>query len=394
MKKGGTMDIYRFFSGYVKAEIKGGRLERFINIIINKKIYIWDVIKKSDGTVEFYVSKKGYDKINDIAQEHNIICEKKQEYGFLYFMKNIKRRWMFAVFVPVSLCILFLFSSVIWSVEITKADYVSEKEIRAALKELGLSEGKLKYNIDYKNAANVLLTKFDELIWANVELEGTKLVVTLQPRKKAPEFIDKDTPCNLVAKKDGYIISVTAENGEKIVKPGDTVIKGQTLVSGIVQSMRVGARYVHSLGEVKAKTWTEKIKEQKLYKYDKIYTGETKKYTEADIFSFKIPIYFKKNIDFYNYDSIIKESNIFFLGFKKYEYREYTLKKTKISINEAVKLCSDELLNEIKKETENIKTKKITYDVIDDETINVRVFVESEENIAQSEKIVTDKTVR
>ncbi len=387
------MNIYGFFAGYFEVVIKGGRVERFLNIIVNKKIYIWNVIKNKDGNISFFVSKRGFEKVKELAENNGIECVLRQEYGFGCYLKNLKKRWMFAIFVPLGISILFLFSSVIWQVEITKADYIKENEVREVLKELGLSEGKIKYNIDYRNASNVLLTKFDELIWANVELEGTKLVVTLQPRKKAPEFIDKDTPCNLVAKKDGYILSIIAENGEKAVKVGDTVLKGQTLISGIVQSNRVGARYVHSLGKVTAKTWSEKEKEQKLYKYDKIYTGQVKNLWELNIFGFKIPIYFKKNIDFYNYDSIIKESNIFFLNFRKYEYREYKLKKTKISVKDAVKICSDELLAEIKKETKDIKTKKISYSNIDDETINVRVFTESEEDIAVSEKIVTDKIV-
>lgn len=387
------MNFYSFLKGYYEVKIEGGRTERFLNIIVSKKIYIWNVMRNKEGGISFFVSKRGYEKVKELSGEIGLECIIKKEYGFFYYLKALKKRWMFAIFVPLGISILFLFSSVIWQVEITKADYIDEKEVRMALKELGLSEGRIKYNIDYRNASNVLLTKFEELIWANVELEGTKLVVTLQPRKKAPEFIDKDTPCNLVAKKDGYILSIIAENGEKAVKVGDTVLKGQTLISGIVQSNKVGARYVHSLGKVLAKTWSEKEKEQKLYKYDKIYTGEVKNQWEIDIFGFKIPIYFKKNIDFYNYDSIIKESNILFLNFRKYEYREYKLQKTKISVKDAVKLCSDELLEEIKKETKNIKTKKISYSNIDEETINVRVFTESEEDIAFSERIVTDKVI-
>lgn len=385
------MNLYNYFSGYLKIRVKGIRCERFLNIIIHKNIYIHNVIKTDSGTLEFYVSKKGYEIIEKTADENGLECEKISEHGFLTDFKKLKKRWMFAVFIPLSAVVIFLLSSVIWSIDITKADYVDEKKVRKTLKEIGLSEGSIKYNIDYRNASNTILKKHEEFIWANVELEGTKLRVTLEPRKKKPEFIDKDTPCNIVAEKDGYILTVTAENGEKVVKPGDTVFKGQTLISGIVQSNRVGALYVHSLGEVKARTWTEKRKKQKLYKYDKVYTENKNISYEIEIFGVKIPINFKKNIDFYNYDSIIKESNIFFINLKKYINSEYTLKKTKLTVNEAVKICSDELFEEIKKETENITSKKITYHTLDDETIEVRVFVQSEEDIAKSEKISADK---
>lgn len=382
--------MYKFFKGYAKVKISGKRTERFLNILAESNILIWDIKKKNENETEFFVYKKSLPFLKEKSEKFGAFVETKKEYGFFEEIKRLKKRWMFAVFLPAFVFSLFLFSSVIWSVDIPKNDYIEREKIESALKDVGIAKGKIKYNMNVRHAANYLLMKYEELIWANVEIFGTKVVVTLVPRDKKPEIVDKDTPCNIVAKKDGYIINVTAENGEKIVKKGDFAVKGQTLISGVVQSTMVGARYVHAQGEVLAEAITEKKEEQKLYKYSKNYTKKSKNIYEINVGKIKIPIDFQKNIDFFNYDSIIKESNILFFKVKKEERNEYTLKKEKLSEKEAVKICSDKLFNEIKKTTKNIKDKKVTYERKDDETVLVKVSVVSEEDIASQVPLKTD----
>lgn len=382
--------MYKFFKGSAKVKISGKRTERFLNILAKNKILIWDVSKKSENELEFFVYKRNIPFLKKKAAETGANFEILREYGFFEETKRLKKRWVIAVFLPVFAFLLFLFSSVIWSVDIPKTDYIEKEKIESALKEVGIAKGKIKYNMNVRHASNYLLMKYEELIWANVEIFGTRVEVTLVPRDEKPKIVDKDTPCNIVAKKDGYIISVTAENGDKAVKTGDLVVKGQTLISGVVQSTAVGARYVHAQGKVVARAVTEKKKEQKLYKYTKNYTQKSKNIYEIAIGKIKIPIDFQKNIDFFNYDSIIKESDILFFKIKKETKNEYSLKKEKLSEKEAVKICSDRLFGEIEKTTENIKDKKVTYEKKDDETVLVRVSVISEEDIAAEVPLKTD----
>lgn len=385
--------MYKFFKGYVRIIVQGRRAERFLNIIAEDRIVIWNVGKLDEDKIEFFTFKKNVDYLIEKSKISGLMCDITGKYGFFEEIKRLKKRWMFAFFIPGFSAVLFLCSSVIWSVDIPDVDYIDKNKIKTALHEVGIGVGKIKYNIDVRHAANYLLMKYDELIWANVEFEGTRVRVTLEPRDKIPEIVDKDTPCNIVSKKDGYIIKIIAENGDKAVKIGDAVVKGQLLISGIVQSQKIGGRYVHAQGEVVAETWTEKKKEQKLYEYEKIYTGNTEKTYEIDLGGIKFPLYLKKNIDFYNYDSIIKESNILFFKVKKHEFSEYTLKKKKLSVQDAVKRCSEEILEEIKKETENIKYKKVTFVKKDEETVEVRVFVKSVESVGEEAPLKTDTVI-
>lgn len=384
--------MYKFLKGYSKIKVFGNRAERFLNVLSKEKILIWNVGKNKENEIEFFAFSKNVTFISEKAKKYGLTVEEFKKYGFFEEVKRLKKRWMFAIFLPLFAILIFLFSSVIWSVDVPNVDYIEKEKIITALKEVGIAKGKIKYNMDVRHASNYLLMKYEELIWANVEIFGTRVEVTLEPRDEKPKIVDKDTPCNIVAKKDGFIVSMIAENGDKAVKIGDNVVKGQTLISGVVQSTAVGARYVHAQGTVMAEARNEKAKTQKLYEYKKNYTGKSKKNYEFNIFGRKIPIDFQKNIDFFNYDSIIKESDILFFNVKTQIKNEYTLKKETLSLEEAVKKCSDELFFEIEKSTKNIKNKKVTYQKINDETIKVKVVVESLENIGVEAPLKTDIT--
>ena len=75
---------------------------------------------------------------------------------------------------------------------------------------------------------------------------------------KPPKLIDTSTPCNIVASKDGIIHQPIVMEGELVVEVGDTVRKGQLLVSGIIEHQDTQiVRYVHARANIWARTWYE-----------------------------------------------------------------------------------------------------------------------------------------
>lgn len=381
------LKIYRYIKGYYYTHLYGENTERILNRALSRNVYIWDLKKKSENSVEFFVSKKGFSIIKELSDESNISFEAVQYFGLDKTLKQIKKRQIFFYAGITAVICMLVSSSFIWYIDVPDVSYVSKEEIKQTLYELGIKEGSLRKTIDYKKIVNTLRTKYENLIWADAELQGTRLKISLVPRTHAPQIVEKDVPCDIVAEKNGYITEIIAENGEKRVKPGDTVIKGQVLISGLVPSKTVGTRYVHSQGSVIARTWIEKEKEQKLYEYEKEYSGETYKVREIHLPFIKIPLYFKKNIDFYNYDSIIKEKHILFVTYREYCYSDYKLKKVPITVENAVKKAENELCDEIKNETDKINDIKTEYTQLDDETVKVRAVAESTEEIGEEREI-------
>ncbi|MBQ7792239.1 MAG: sporulation protein YqfD, partial [Clostridia bacterium] len=295
---------------------------------------------------------------------------------------------VFLVSALIFVAVILISSSFIWTVEITGGEFMEEAKVTEQLSSYGLGVGKLRKTVDFTRVSNQLIQDFDEILWANVELHGTKLMVTLVPRTKAPQVIPKDVPTNIVAKKDGVILEITAENGDAMVKVGDTVLKDQILISGLIPSPTVGTRYLHSIGQIQATTWEEKTMEQKLYRYDKIPTGNRIIHRELELPFLKIPLDFRQTIDFYNYDSIIKEKNFLFLTYRETHSEEYNLQKNEISQEQAVEEATKLLTRQLQEEgVENIISQKVTFQVLDEETLSVTLLAQCEEELGIPKEI-------
>ncbi|MBO6011137.1 MAG: sporulation protein YqfD, partial [Oscillospiraceae bacterium] len=80
-------------------------------------------------------------------------------------------------------------------------------------------------------------------------------------------------PCDMAAMKTGVVVSVDDFAGRGLVEPGDTVLRGQKLISGEVVGLSGEPRFVHSYGSVRARTWYVLSACAPLEYGAKIYTG-------------------------------------------------------------------------------------------------------------------------
>ena len=75
-----------------------------------------------------------------------------------------------------------------------------------------------------------------------------------------------------------------------MVKAGDTVKKGDLLVSGVIEN-ESAVKFVHSIGKIEAKTQREIIVSADYVKKEKVKTGKIIKKRVVDFFGLKIPLY-------------------------------------------------------------------------------------------------------
>ncbi|MBQ7951055.1 MAG: sporulation protein YqfD [Clostridia bacterium] len=387
--------IYQFFRGYLQVEAEGNHLEKLLNLALVNGIYLWDVKRLSKEKISFFVSNRGYRMMEEYAKKTQSSISVRSRKGAEVLWKSTKRRSVFLASFFIFIGLVLTLSSFIWTVEIEGGEFIDQKQITQKLASYGLGVGRIRKNFDLSKISNQLIQDFDEILWANAEISGTRLLITLVPRTKAPELIPKDVPTNIVAKKDGIIKEITAENGDAMVRIGDTVVKDQILISGLIPSPTVGSRYLHSIGAIRAVTWEERSMEQKLYRYDKVNTGRKSVHREVSLPFLKIPLDFRQTIDFYNYDSIIKEKTFLFLTYRETSYVEYTLEKHSITVEEAVKTATDMLLEQMSDtEAENVISKKASFEVLDEETLFVTLLLECEEELGVPKEIIKQSDIQ
>jgi len=377
--------IYNFYKGYVKINVESDQLERFINMAVNDNIYVWNLEKHSDRKITLCVSIKGFKKLRKAAFETNSMIKILDKRGIFKYINKIKKRKIFLYgSIICSVFILFI-SSLILEIEIIGNESVESDIILEKLSEINLQKFSLRSNIDNDRISLKLINDLDNISWVGVTEKGCKLVIEIKERTLPPQMVPMNIPCHIVAKKDGIIYKMNIENGEPAVSLNQVVTEGQLLVSGILNTKYDGMRYVHSMGEVIAKTWCEKFIDVKLYEYEKIYTGNKMKKNFISLFGKEFDLSCGKVIPYYNSDESVKRTVMGFLEFKEKEYTEYTLKKKPLSEEEALKRGKDELYLSLLSEFKKEEIKDIQYQVstVDDNTRLIRMIASLEEEIGK-----------
>lgn len=79
---------------------------------------------------------------------------------------------------------------------------------------------------------NALLEAMPELSWAGVNTYGSRAVISVRERAAQGEEETAPAVSNIVACRDGFILTCQAERGTALCTPGQTVTEGQILISG------------------------------------------------------------------------------------------------------------------------------------------------------------------
>ena len=274
--------------------------------------------------------------------------------------------------------LIYYLSSFVWNIEINTEHYISPYELRNQIKGFGIKPGLRKKDIDVYYIENNIARSNDEIMWVKARIEGVKLKIDIIERQSPPIIISNQTPCNLVASKDGIIVRVFTSEGTAIVGNGDMIQKGDLLVKG--EQGKEGSVYpVHANGEVIAKTFYEEIKEVPLYNISRAKTGNNIRNLYIKFANKKI--YLKNNlIPYSNYDKIEDNSKVI----NKESYYEIEEKSIPVDASKVAEEIYSNMLKNLD------KTVKVIDKIVDVKKENdkylIKVLVVAEENIAMEEK--------
>lgn len=138
-------------------------------------------------------------------------------------------------------CVFALFfyiflGSLVWDVRIEGNSQVNDTKIVAALEEVGFGVGSIFPFVDIGKTETELLTLVDEISWVSINRKGTVAYVVVKERAytDTQDKGEENGYCDIVAKSDGVIYSITVKSGTPLVKVGDTVKAGQVLIGGYI----------------------------------------------------------------------------------------------------------------------------------------------------------------
>ena len=289
--------LWHYLKGYVIIIVTGAYAEKFINICTRRQILLWDVERITPGSVRMKMSINGFKKSRTAARKSRCRVRIQSKKGLPYILTVYKKRKGFVAGMLVFAILDYLMTSIVWSIDIQGNSIVDTGVIIEQINDMGIYRGTLKRRINPKLVADTLMLKNSDLSWVGGEIKGTRLIISVREGVEPPAVVPVDKPCHIIAKRDGIVVSIIVKNGLALVKQGDTIIRGQVLISGIIESIRpvFGARYVHAIGEVIARTWYEVKREVPKKETVRKRTGNEWNKTSVYFLDFKIPLPSGKN---------------------------------------------------------------------------------------------------
>ncbi len=289
--------LWNYLRGYVIIIVEGFFVEKFINICTRRQILLWDIRVQKEQLVTMRISIKGFRLIRPIAGKTKCRVRILKKVGLPFILNRYRRRKAFLAGAILFVALIYVMTSFIWKVEITGIKELQSSHLEQVLAENGIKSGVLKYRIDTKSAVTNMMLGMEEISWISINVRGTKVKVEIRERRKVPEIIPMSEPCDIVALKDGMIKQVIAKEGIEAVGEGDTVKKGQVLISGKIplKGEEDHFRMVHAMGTTKARTWYESESAVLLKEIERVRTGKVLNNHSLILFSWKLDILHKKN---------------------------------------------------------------------------------------------------
>ncbi len=375
--------FYRILFGYLRVRFDGDFKERILSLCAQNGIVLWSTKLKGEK-IESNISVREFKHLRTIVRGKGIKAHIVKKRGVPFVTNRYKRRYGILAGVIAFFLIIGLMSDYIWIIDVNGNNKITDKYILSACNSIGIKNGIRKDSIYPKIEREKLMLKLEGIAWASLNIEGSRLTVNVTETKEKDKETEKFS--NLKASADGVIKKIDIVSGTSVVKVGQAVMKGDLLVSGIIETVD-GTRFVKSKGEIIALSQKEIVLKEDYKQKPLIFTGEIKTKRVLEIFGLKIPLYLGTEKG--SYESSEKQMKLKIFGttvpvsiYKK----SFSFQKEQTIKYNYEKLCQ-RLENKLEKELHKDEgARVIKKEFIENENgITLKALLEMEENIAVSD---------
>ena len=297
--------LYRWIRGALTVEITAAQPEDLLNLCAKNGVMVWHV-KRVGGKIRCRIGIRDFKRLPKLAKYKGIRVHILQKSGLPFLAARYGKRYGIAVGAALFFAVLQFLSVFIWSIEVVGNNQIPTEDLLRACREIGIREGTYAYGQDYKTASQQLLLRVPGLSWCSMNLEGCRLTLNVSEIKT--KKTEDHAPSNLKAKADGTITKLDIKSGNCLVKVGDTVAKGDLLVSGVLEP---SGAFVHAQGTVTAKTVRFLSVSVPAYKKETRTIGKSVKKRALSVFGITVPLYLGRTAGEYRAKSRIIQARLF-----------------------------------------------------------------------------------
>lgn len=241
--------------------VEGALLERLVQRATDEGAVFAEARRCGTRQMELVTDAKSADILLRLCARYGIYARVLHRGGVTAVLGAMRRRWTLGLGLLLCLLAVRLSLSRLWWIDVEfigpAAALGDKAQVEACLREEGVFPGMALNRIDDKRLKKQLMADAGSYSFIGVRRQGVRLLVEAAPEVPSPEVYQRQYARDLVAARDGVVVSVNALSGTACVKAGDTVRVGQTLIRGEEDKTKEETQGVAALGEVIARCWYE-----------------------------------------------------------------------------------------------------------------------------------------
>lgn len=222
-------------------EVKVFKKEQLLNLLLNNNIIIKNSRTVDRFTIRFDVNYSDYKYVRKLVKRLKGKIKIVNKSIFLKILMGLRNNIGLPIGIISGFIVLLILSNFVLRISIEGKSYLAPYEVRSELKKMGIKPGMLKSSIDVSKIEKDLEKNLEEIMWINARVEGgtlkikyeEKILTSVKPKNEELVGTEK------VAIMDGKIKRVYATSGVAKVKEGDIVKKGDILIVGDKEKMKL-----------------------------------------------------------------------------------------------------------------------------------------------------------
>lgn len=338
------------------------------------------------------ILKISYDDYQKIIKETSIYDLK-----IIKYYGEIKYQVLFSFYKPffygliLGIIVVLIMSNMIFEIDIIHADKKIRELIYDELSDNGVKVLSFIPNYDKKEKikTRILNNHKNEIEWLEIDCKGSKIIVKVTERrinKKEDAISNRD----IVAKKNGIIMLIEAQQGDVIKKKNDYVNKGDVIITGNIIKDETIKGQVAAKGKVYAEVWYKVNVTYPLYYHEENYLNEVK--TNYIMHFFNHFYKLKKNYtnSFLEKKKVLVSEKVILFEIYKERQRKMVVKVQKLTTKQATYKALEEaekkITSRLSKDEYVISKKALNFSV-NNSKIVVDVFFKVYENITAYQNI-------
>ena len=228
------MSIAKSLAGTVCIEIISGDISRLIDQICREDIPLWDVSYLNDLTVQFRLSRFNLPKLSALLNRRGEQWKILSRDGLYWRIRTFLVRPIMTAGLLSFLFLAVFLPGRVFFVRVDGNQFVCTNQILEKASALGIDFGASRRLVRSEQVKNGLLNAIEALEWVGINTKGC--VATISVREHPPEKADPlpQGIGNVVALRDGVILSCDVIRGGALCTPGQAVKSGETLITGTV----------------------------------------------------------------------------------------------------------------------------------------------------------------